>query len=376
MLTNMPAKKGMGQPQLSQKMGNLQKKNPADSARQHEKAPTFMHQTHDPTKSAKLSSSARTWAARDPLLGAGHEQPKAGKVESETGQTQPQPGGIFSAVLSSPQKSGGEKFKIPTLKRVSNQPGDHAPSILSGNDVSSVIIICGRHGPSPATLKRATPTTTRRAQHERKAQPARPHPLEEGNEQAGSNSLQLGGESTPHAALAQCTLQPMKPSIKAKPSTQHMLTPARDLPFGAGHEQAKHVRGPTPTTYKQKKSDDRKMLQQHAQAPTPLQVPQDHGANAMIRAQRLAQNAPHHSLEDGHGQAGSNSQQLRRESTPHATLGSDMLQPSQSITNAKLRLLLRSVPGNVPAKRGMGQQQLGQKMGNLQKKNPADSARQ
>ena len=116
-LTNMPAKKGMGQPQLSQKMGNLQKKNPADSARQHEKAPTFMHQTHDPTKSAKLSSSARTWAARDPPLGAGHEQPKAGKVESETGQTQPQPGGIFSAVLSSPQKSGGEKFKIPTLKR-------------------------------------------------------------------------------------------------------------------------------------------------------------------------------------------------------------------------------------------------------------------
>jgi len=88
----------------------------------------------------------------------------------------------------------------------------------------------------------------------------------------------------------------------------------------------------------------------------------------MIRAQRLAQNAPHYSLEDGHGQAGSSSQQLRRESTPHATLGSDMLQPTQSITNAKLRLLLRSVPDNVPAKRGMGQQQLGQKMGNLQKK--------
>ena len=82
------------------------------------------------------------------------------------------------------------------------------------------------------TLQRAAPTTTRRAQHERKAQPERPRPPEEGNEHAGSNSLQLGGESTPHAALAQCTLQPMKPSIKAKPSTQHMLTPARDLPSG------------------------------------------------------------------------------------------------------------------------------------------------
>ena len=63
----------------------------------------------------------------------------------------------------------------------------------------------------------------------------------------------------------------MKPSIKTKPSTHHMFTPARDLPFGAGHEQAipfgagheqaKHVMDQTPTTYKRKNSDVRKILQ-------------------------------------------------------------------------------------------------------------------
>jgi len=98
-------------------------------------------------------------------------------------------------------------------------------------------------------LQRAAPTTTRRAQHERKAQTARRHPLKDGNEQAGS-SLQLGGDSTPHAALAHYTLQPTQPSVKDKTSTQHMPTPARDLPFGAGHEQAKLAMDPMSTTSK------------------------------------------------------------------------------------------------------------------------------
>jgi len=111
-------------------------------------------------------------------------------------------------------------------------------------------------------LQRAAPTTTRRVQQKRQAQPARPHPSKKGNEQAGSNSLQMGGESTPHelAALAQCTLQPMQPSMKGKPSTQHMPTPARDLPFGAGHEQAKHAMGHMPANIKQKNFDSREML--------------------------------------------------------------------------------------------------------------------
>jgi len=104
-----------------------------------------MPQTHGPTKNAELSSLDKTRAARDPPLGAGHEQPKAGKVELETGQTQPQPGGIFPAAISSPQKSGDAKFKIPTLQRVSNQPGDHALHILSGNDISSAILFIYRY---------------------------------------------------------------------------------------------------------------------------------------------------------------------------------------------------------------------------------------
>ena len=47
-------------------------------------------------------------------------------------------------------------------------------------------------------LQQAAPTTMERAQHEHRAQPARHHPSEEGNEQAGSNSLHLGGESAPN----------------------------------------------------------------------------------------------------------------------------------------------------------------------------------
>jgi len=109
-----------------------------------------MEKTPDPTKNAKLSSQGRAWAARDPPLGAGHEQSEAGTVEPETGQTQPRPGETFFADLLSPQKPGGAKLKIPTLKRVSNQPGDHATSIMSGREgASSAIIIRGRHNPPP-----------------------------------------------------------------------------------------------------------------------------------------------------------------------------------------------------------------------------------
>jgi len=157
------------------------------------------------------------------------------------------------------------------------------------------------------TLQRAAPTITGRAQLERTAQPPRHHPPEKGNEQAGNNSLQLGSESTPHTASAQHTSQPTKPSTKARPRTQHMLRPTRDPPFGAGHEQAKHVLGQMPTKNNQKKSDDREMLQKRAQAPTGRQLSQDHGENAMIRPQRLARNAPYQPLEEGYEQAGSSS---------------------------------------------------------------------
>jgi len=94
-----------------------------------------MQQTHDPTTSAMSSFSARTRAARDPPLGAGHEQPKAGTGE-KMGQSPP--GGTFPAVLSSaPQTSGGARFKIPTLKTRRNKEGgmkDGASKSSKGKD--------------------------------------------------------------------------------------------------------------------------------------------------------------------------------------------------------------------------------------------------
>jgi len=82
-----------------------------------------------------------------------------------------------------------------------------------------------------------------RAQHEQRALPARHHFPEEGNEQAGSNSLQLEGRPTPHATVAPSTLQPTQFITNARPRTQHMILPARDPPLGDGHKQAKHVMG-------------------------------------------------------------------------------------------------------------------------------------
>jgi len=57
---------------------------------------------------------------------------------------------IFDREFLSPHKLGDAKFKIPTGKRASNQPGDQATSIMSGNEgSSSAIIIRGRHSPPP-----------------------------------------------------------------------------------------------------------------------------------------------------------------------------------------------------------------------------------
>jgi len=157
-----------------------------------------------------------------------------------------------------------------------------------------------------------------------------------------------------------------------------MFMPARDPSFGDGHKQAKHVMGQKqpglPTQNKQINPADREILQKYGNTPTTLQLSQDREKNAMIRLQSSARTAPHHPLEEGYEQAGSSSLQLRSESTPHATFGPYILQSTQPVITAKPRLLRRSVPGYEPAKRGMGQMQLGQNM-DLQK-NPAGSARQ
>ena len=85
----MPAKDGMGQQQLTHEKGDLQKKNPAGffGARRHAKSAAPMQQTHDPTISAMPSFLARSLTARDPPLGAEHEQLKAGTVVPAMGQS-------------------------------------------------------------------------------------------------------------------------------------------------------------------------------------------------------------------------------------------------------------------------------------------------
>ena len=153
---------------------------------------------------------------------------------------QQRPGNLPSApqAFQKPLRTQTQANRCTTSHLRQSQPGATTAAEGSAGTMDTThisLIHDGTPSPQPrnstphatmSTLQRAAPTTTRRAQHERKAQPERLHPPEKGNEQAGSNSLR--GESTPHVVLAQCTLQPMKPIIKAKPSTQHMLTPARD----------------------------------------------------------------------------------------------------------------------------------------------------
>ena len=89
-----------------------------------------------------------------------------------------------------------------------------------------------------------------------------------------------------------------------------MPRPARDPPFGAGHEQAKHVMDQMPASNKQKNSDDREMLQERAQTPQDLYLSQDHGGNASIRLKCLARIAPHLPLDDAYEQASSSGLQV------------------------------------------------------------------
>jgi len=280
-----------------------------------------------------------------------------------------------------------------------------------------------------ALPQQAAPTTIGEAQQERRAQQAPHHSVKKGKEQAGSSSLQLGGGSTPAAATpaaVRCTLQPTSPATLGTPHmhrqardlpfgagheqaklamdpqsannkqiilddrgklqaraqtpearqllkhrTTHMHRPAQDLPFGAGHEQAKLAINPMPATNKQINSDDREKLQKCAQAPEARQQLKAHGGNTLIKLQRLTRNAPHLPRADGYVQAGSSGLQLRGESMSHATLGQNTLQSTQHTTHAKPRLPRKHVPTNMPAKEGMGQHQSSHDKGDLQKKNPA-----
>jgi len=147
-----------------------------------------------------------------------------------------------------------------------------------------------------------------------------------------------------------------------------MHRPARDLSFGMGHEQATLAKNPLPANNIQINSDDREKLQACAQAPEVRQLLKAHAGNALIKLQRLARNAPHLPRATGYEQAGSSGLQPRGKSTPHTTLGQIILQPTQYTTHAKPRLPRKHVPTNMPAKEGMGQQQLSHEKGNMHKK--------
>ena len=133
---------------------------------------------------------------------------------------QQRPGNLPSApqAFQKPLRAPTQAHGCTTSQLRQRQPGATTATEGSAGTMDTTYISLINDGsPSPQsrnstphatmpTLQRVVPTTTRRAQHERKAQPERPHAPEEGNEHAGSNSLHLGGESTPHAALAQYTL--------------------------------------------------------------------------------------------------------------------------------------------------------------------------
>jgi len=192
-------------------------------------------------------------------------------------------------------------------------------SLIPDRSPSTLPLSPTTHHAEPAP-KLAAPTTMGKAQPECRAQQAPHCCIKTGNEQAGSSSLQLGGGSTPAAATPAAvrgTLQPTSAISLMQPGTPRMQQPARDLPFGAGHEQAELAMDPEPASSKEINSDDRKKMQTSTQTPEVRQLLKDHRENAPIQLHHLARNAPH-LPEKGSEQAGNNSLQLGDSSTPAA----------------------------------------------------------
>jgi len=117
---------------------------------------TTLQQAHDPTKNAKFKLKRRARPARHHPLGKGYEQTRSARVEQGIGQD------LVPRLTTnhrqkipvehkSPREHGSANFKIPTLKRASNRPGDtNAASQMGGNeDTMRIIHIRGRHSPPP-----------------------------------------------------------------------------------------------------------------------------------------------------------------------------------------------------------------------------------
>ena len=118
-------------------------------------------------------------------------------------------------------------------------------------------------------------------------------------------------------------------------------------------------------------SDDRDKVHECVQTPEARQLLKAHGGNALIKLQRLARTAPPLLYAMSHEQVDSSGTQWRGESIPHTTLEQNILQSPQYTARAKPRLPRNHVPTNMPAKEGMGQQQLSHEKGDLPKKNPS-----
>jgi len=195
------AKQGIGQEQQPRWTMEDRQKNPP--LQEHGNATITVQLTHDPKKNAKIRLQCMARAAPVPPLGEGYEQAGAATVEQEMGQEQqPRPTKKISAEHKSPQEHGIANFKIPTLERTSNQPGDiYAVSHMDWNeDATGIIYTRTRHSPPPRsdlTTHVMLPTLqmrndlTKTAPHQ--ARPAIYHSLGDGHERPQPDPKLLQG---------------------------------------------------------------------------------------------------------------------------------------------------------------------------------------
>jgi len=223
-----------------------QQKNPAErkSPQEHGNATITLQLTHDPKKNAKIRLQCMARAARRPPLGEGYEQAGAATVEQEMGQEQqPRQTKKISAEHKSPQEHGIANFKIPTLKRASNQPGDiYAASHMDWNeDATGIIYIRGRHSPPPRsdlTTHTMLPTLqmrndpTKTAPHQ--ARPAQYHSLGDGHERPQpapkllQGTVSKYGQKVPQQISIQ-NLQPVESTEPERDAESHLII-CTDLP--------------------------------------------------------------------------------------------------------------------------------------------------
>jgi len=198
-------------------------------------------------------------------------------LHNDAAQQRPgkKPASAPEASQKPPRAQGRANLKIPTLNRISSQPGDTTAASLTDRnmDTPHIIHIHGRHS-LLTRLPLTTPSTTRRVQYPQSPtilrqeprllpQPARYHSFGEGHVQARSvlglehctEQTQLPQHETKYlqqnlkcSAHAQKLTEPWPDRVQG--STENLRqqpTPlprlARHHPFGRGHVPARSVLG-------------------------------------------------------------------------------------------------------------------------------------